>query len=691
MSTVDLMNTSNEVINNKENRIKGEPRINVISKEEYEERVEKVFHILWEVLSKSFGPYGAPTLICNYPWTHVTKDGYTIMKNLSMDTSQTMVDQQIADMASDICGRLNYSVGDGTTSAVIATNSIYQSYRKYKQVLDDLCILPRDVVKRYNDIKAAIVDRLLSGYVVKPDLTNREELSEIIRNVVYISSNGDEIITDYISDLYYDLGCPAITCSLAPDGITKKSVIHGYKFEMSLLDRLYINSDEDVMWLQDADIIIFSTKITEEIYESILKPLNNACRMRGRRLVVAAPTYDEKMLGQSIKRDLTNEWAKTKKINMVLTSYRATSEHARRLVEDFAMLMNTIVIDRAMVNRLLADVRESNFIEAVFNIDHRDGLPYDLAIGVGPAKQIKEGNSGATNLLMAKDIEATGSMFIPVPLIENAVRIGYARKLKIGLTHTVVEDLFYDEDTYKVVLKEAKSLLDETRKKYQKLGTFNLAVTQAEQRYYALNLRMGSIEVGADSELSQKMLKDAVDDSIKAAASAYYHGVINGSNTVLIRIIGEMLEDDGLSEGDKVLLSILHKGFRDVYKTVLRNAFDDYVVEFPTTDLSIEQIETTIPTKSREPHRFDKNDQIIYMVIDNLTKESTDGFISIHDLIVDYSVATGTVFDLTTMEFTEDIINSAQTDIEILKATIDLITILIVGNQMVVTQKHNFE
>ena len=86
---------------------KDDPKINVINNDEFEKRVEKVFHILWETLSKSFGPYGAPTIICNYPFRHITKDGYTIMKNLSFNAAETNVDQAIADMAGDICGRLN--------------------------------------------------------------------------------------------------------------------------------------------------------------------------------------------------------------------------------------------------------------------------------------------------------------------------------------------------------------------------------------------------------------------------------------------------------------------------------------------------------------------------------------------------------------------------------------------------------
>ena len=40
-----------------------EPCINVISKEQFQERVRKVFNILWEKLSKSFGPGGAGTFI----------------------------------------------------------------------------------------------------------------------------------------------------------------------------------------------------------------------------------------------------------------------------------------------------------------------------------------------------------------------------------------------------------------------------------------------------------------------------------------------------------------------------------------------------------------------------------------------------------------------------------------------------
>ena len=60
------------------------------------------------------------------------------------------------------------------------------------------------------------------------------------------------------------------------------------------------------------------------------------------------------------------------------------------------------------------------------------------------------------------------------------------------------------------------------------------------------------------------------------------------------------------------------------------------------------------------------------------------------DLIIKQSIDTGKVFDLENKEFSDSIINSAATDIEILTAIVDLTSILITGNQLVMTGKHNF-
>ena len=696
-SAVEMMKQDEEIL------FKKEPRLNVISKETYEERSRKVFHLLWKTLAKSFGPYGAPTLIFNYPYSHVTKDGYTIMKNLSMDASDQLVDQSIANMASDICGRLNYSVGDGTTSAVIATNSIYQNYLKHKDSLEKNLFMPRDIMQAFNDVKGDIIERLHES-VMSIQSEDPDELYRNIYNVVYISSNGDAEMSDNIASLYRELRFPGISCELSADGVTRSRLIQGYHYDMVLNDRLYINSDDDTMQVNGIDVIMFSVKITTSIYQNILKPLNEHCRMRGRKLLVCASMYDETALGQTIRRDLTNEYQKNKDINMVLCTYKAVSDHTRKLAEDFAMLTNTIIIDRELRASIENQLDEGANILDIFNFDHRDEIPNLVCVGLTEDNQY-------TRFINSNKPDNVREIEMP----ENTIRIGYIGRASLGLQKSLFEEFYYNEDRYNAVVKEAASALKELEDKYKKLGTFNVVVNQAQQRLYSLKLNMGSIEVGADSELSQKLLKDAVDDAIKAAASAFDHGVIRGCNIDMIRSIFDVRryyescdwKDASKKELYLTVMDILLDGFRDVYRTVLSNAFNDIVVaDTSNIENNIENIVDWVygvfaGTFNKNIFAniiFDAlpedttNDDYLKAIIYNLvvSRLNNYGVCMMHDLIIDISMVTGLVFDVSIKEFSMTVINSTQTDEEILIATIDLIALLITGNQMLITQKHNF-
>ena len=682
METTESLNE--RMRQDEEEFFKSEPRVNVISKESYETRVEKVFKLLWSTLSKSFGPYGAPTLIYNYPYSHVTKDGFTIMKNLSMDASEQLVDQAIANMASDVCGRLNYAVGDGTTSAVIATYSIYNNYLKYKKELDVNMVMPRDIIYSIKNLKNDIIAEL-DKYRQSIRSENPDELYNNIYNVVYISSNGDEEISNYIASLYKELKLPGISCELATDGITKKRLINGFKLDLVLNDKLYINSDNDSMIESNCDIVILNVRITKEVYDKILKPLNEQSRIRGRKLIVCASTYDETALMQTIRRDLTNEYQKKKDINMVLTTYRSVSEYLRLTINDFATLCNTIIIDRSIKNDIIEKLDSGKSILEVFNFDERDNIPNLTCLAQSKDGAVKCTNTDIIKCKFNKIFE----------LDEDAVRVGFAGNVNIGMKNSTFSDFYYNQNSYDAILKDAEITMRETEERYKKLGTFNLVVNQAQQRYYALKLKMGVIEVGGDSELSQKLFKDSVDDAIKAAASAYDHGIILGCNVLLINSITAIL--NAAEELYKtvpsrklmteiIVLKILRDGFVDVYKTVLSNAFPNSTLYFKTKD-DIKEKLLEIFHENILPDNFDECADII---IANAKKRCNYTNLTVHDIIIETSMFMNLVFDVTTKRFTNKVINSTQTDEEIVTATVDLISILMTGNQMIVTQKHNF-
>ena len=542
-------------------------------------------------------------------------------------------------------------------------------------------ILPRDVVRIYDVIKEEAIERLQSK-VKQIRSEDMDELRNNIYDVVYVSSNGDEVITEYIADLYKDLGAPAISCILAPDGITKKRMINGYQYPLVINDRLYINSEDNTVELNNADIVIFGTKITSKTYQKILKPLNLECAKRGRNLIVAAPAYDEIALQQVISVDLNNEYRNKKSVNMILTTYRAISAHTRKLVNDFSVLMNTTVIDRALESSILDQLATGNTISQIFNIDER-GLEGTKCIAFGEENIVT----------YSYGIDELPETYTPVseafPLVENYINLGFVKQCSLGLKTSQFTDLVYDKNRYDVILADAKNDLEEKEQKYQKLGTFNIEVSQAQERLYALNLKMGIIEVGADSELSQKLLKDAVDDAVKAASSAYKHGVVLGCNTNLIQVLTDMYNDDtDRAEVDRLLIKILLDGFKDVYKTVLNNAFEDDECACLDIKAAVIKLKEFIDTHMRVSEDVFTDEEILYKAVENVVKRRGD--VSIHDTLVEYSILSNKVLDITNFTYSDRVVNSCQTDEEILKATIDLIGILIVGNQMVITQKHNF-
>lgn len=667
---------------------KADPAINVISKEDFEERVESVFNLVWQTLSRSFGPFGAPTIILDYPYSHVTKDGYTIMKNLMMDTSKTLVDQSIFNMASDICGRLNYAVGDGTTTAVIATNGIYQRYRENKPRMKNQFILPRDISRKYSNIKNDIEAELRKrSREIRSD--DPEELYKNIREVVYISSNGDDEITDSIASLYKELNFPAITCEISQDGITKTDIIDGYKVNLCLNDKLYINSDEMVMNLKNADILIFGIRITQEIYEKILKPVNQSCFVRGRHLIVAAPYYDDVALSQVIRCDLNAEMKARNSVNMVLTTYQATSSYDRKLIEDFAILCNTMVIGRPLAKSIIEDLEAGTGINDILYLDERQ-IPNTKCVG-----EIIDENGTPRYFQYTYGVDELPEGSTPVSkLAERSFPVGFIRNSKLGLSTSIFSGFNYDEKKYDILKKDAYNEMRELELKYQKLGTFNLEVSKAQKRYYALNLKMGVISVGGDSELSQKMMKDTVDDAILAASSAFEHGVVLGCNTSLLQSISTVMSDpeNHYDELDKILIRILYEGFIDVYHTVLMNAFPDHVIHDFSDNLMDDEVADKIITDINSFFGKDMYlDKDTLLDIISLSRDQNYNIpITIHNILIQYGLHINKVFDVTNMSYSDHIINSTRTDLEVLTATIDLMGILIAGNQLITTNRHNF-
>ena len=650
------------------------PSVNVISQEKFKTRVAEVFEELGDILGRSFGPYGAPTIISMYPYIHATKDGFTIAKNLVYSKNETTLDAAIHRMAMDICGRLNNTVGDGTTTAIIATNEIYKAFNEY---FNDNRILPRDAMRAIESIKNDVVDKIRSGATsIQSD--DPDELAENIKKVVYISSNGDDQYTEMISDVYRQLKVPAITVEKSVDGETRCEIIEGYQAPVSLNDLLYINTDNDTMVENSLDVLVFNISITEEIYNAIIKPLWTISRTLSRKLLIISTNYDVRALDKVIAREINNEWNRCHSSSLILTTIKNTSSMLKKKVYDLAMLLNTTVIDRETAKAIMeGDVTEGQSILKRVNVTDR-GILNIYTMNEEGSKVVADFN---TKCLMHKDNE-----FI--------IRMGYVDRVEIGKKNGIFKGFYYNEARYQKHLEEAKKDVEEAVNKYSKLGTFNLEIPAAQNRYYALSMKLATISVGADSELNQQMMVDAVDDAVKAAASAFNNGIVKGCNTSLISCIIAIAYSHTLTKDNLrwKVASIMARGFIEVQKRVLTNAFP----EVSQKRFNIEEIDSDdfrnvfkdtfgIDFKSV----FDRETPIdiikhITEIYDPIYDDMNEVRFDVYDIVAGYAIYKDEVFDVTTKQYTDSVVNSVETDIEIMKSVSDLISILINGNQMVV-------
>ena len=646
-----------------------DPCVNIVTKEQFEDRVRKVFNILWEKLSKSFGPGGAGTFISIYPAYYNTKDGFTIMKNIAFDNK---LDQVICDMVAKICNRLNFTVGDGTTTATIATQSTYNAYLQNKEFFTKNCILPRDIMRRFEKYKTTLLD-LLNQEAIDIRSDDPATLEENIRNVVYISSNGDADITDMIGSLYRELMYPAITCTLSPDGITRANIIDGYKMDVVLTDKLYINNDNQTMALVGADVIMFDHKVGKDTYEKILKPLSDGCRGRGRHLVCMAPFYDDTAINTIIQKDLNNEYRKNNDINLVLTVCPKATGNTKVSLNDLAMLLNTQLITPEMETEYLK-LLENDSIYRIFNMDQRK-IP-----GITVCVMKSENTLSPTTYY--DGLENIFDYFDS----DMGIRLGYCDSMELGLKESSFHGFYYDENLYNTYLSVAKTELAEVKKKCEQIGTFSVELNEKQKRVNMLGLKTAVIEVGSTSEITQGYMKDVMDDAIKAAASAYNNGVVLGCNVSLMRCITSLLDnpESGYDNIDHVLLSMLLDGFKAVYRTVLGNVFSDTIVLAEGTSGVMNTVELYRQNMMEAIHNRTQYKQFVVKPEEFKNASAKIGLnTDLHDAIIAISICNNEVFDLSTGTFADTVVNSTETDREILKATVDLLSLLITGNQLV--------
>lgn len=190
-----------------------------------------------------------------------------------------------------------------------------------------------------------------------------------------------------------------------------------------------------------------------------------------------------------------------------------------------------------------------------------------------------------------------------------------------------------NENMFNKIVEDAKTEYAKLENKFKEMSLVDPSLRTAKQRITKLVGTMGIIHVGGNSSLEVAANRDLVDDAVKACESAFYNGYNIGGNLTVPYIVNQMLKEEVYkgNQEKELLLTIIGNAFIDTFKTILIKG---------------------------EPK--EKLEEIINGCL-------LDGELKCYDLVKH--------------EYSNDIINSCMTDIEILKATTSIVSLLISSNQ----------
>jgi chaperonin GroEL len=271
------------------------------------------------VLAKSFG---SPT---------VTKDGVTVAKEIELpDKYENMGAQMVKVVAS----KTSDVAGDGTTTATVLAQAIYNEGQKLVAAGANPMAIKRGIEKGV----AAIVAELKA--ISKPTKNKLE-----ITQVGAISANNDEMVGNIISEAMEKVGKEGvITVEEAKGMETTLDVVEGMQFDRGYISPHFATNRERMEVVLDEPLILIHEKKISSL-KDMVPLLEETARSRRNLLIIA-----EDIEGEALAALVLNKLRGTLQVAAVKAP--GFGDRRKALLEDIAILTGTRMVSEDMGMKL---------------------------------------------------------------------------------------------------------------------------------------------------------------------------------------------------------------------------------------------------------------------------------------------------------------------------------------------------
>jgi chaperonin GroEL len=275
-------------------------------------------NILANTVKVTLGPRGRNVVI-EKSWGSptVTKDGVTVAKEIELEDKLANMGAQ---MVKEVASKTSDVAGDGTTTATVLAQSIYNEGARLVAAGHN----PMDIKRGIDAAVVKITEALKQQS--KPTKGKTE-----IAQVGTISANGESIIGDILAEAMEKVGKEGvITVEEAKSMETTLDVVEGMQFDRGYLSPYFVTDAERMeAVLEDAFILVHEKKISSM---KDLLPLLEQIAKSGKPLLIVAEEVD----GEALATLVVNKLRGT--LNVCSVKAPGFGDRRKEMLKDLAVL-----------------------------------------------------------------------------------------------------------------------------------------------------------------------------------------------------------------------------------------------------------------------------------------------------------------------------------------------------------------
>lgn len=473
---------------------------NIVSEDKVRSVQRDTLNVISNALVKSFGPNGSTTGIIknmdkngiNIAVEH-TKDGYTIMSNIQF---LNPIERSVQDLLTDLTRYVVKEVGDGTTSAVVLCNAVFEQLCNNASIAN---CPAADTIYKFTEVISKVKEEI--------NKMGRECTVDDIYEIALISTNNNEEIAGIIREIYkkYDM-------NVFIDVGTSNQVFNVVKeYDGMTLDTGFANvcmvndAEKNTASVRNPRIYCFNDPIdTPEmltLLDTILYSNIMRCYERG-SVYEPVPTV---IFCKQISPDTSSYFESVVKLMNAVPNVPlliVSDIHQHYIYEDIAQMCG------------------AKFIKKYLNPDLQQK---DIDAGLAPTTETILEFCGSAELVVADEYK----------------------------TKIIRPKAMYNEDgTYSDAYNTQLKYLEAQIKKATNEDAGVMEIQKAKRRYNSFKGNMVDLLIGGIALSDRNNLKASVDDAVLNCRSAAINGVGYGANYMAFSVLHKM-KDEATAENGK--------------------------------------------------------------------------------------------------------------------------------------------